>query len=194
MKKSLVMVLIVALIMVFAGCFPISLLLPPTFLPAGGFDTGFGLEMLVARERADLWLVGAQPRYGFADNAEGILSIATSPMLLIQGAFPLYLEAGGRLKLTDSPVISIYSGAGLLTVLGDGESIILPMLRIAPTIGFHLAGNTHAFLRGQAIFVSGPMIVVGLGLSGKHWILEGSVPLPYDESGLGIFLAAGVRF
>ncbi|HAA86466.1 MAG TPA: hypothetical protein DCE14_09010 [Kosmotogaceae bacterium] len=135
-------------------------MLPPTLLPAGGFDTGLGLEMLVTKERADLWLVGAQPRYGLAENAEGVLTIATSPLLLVQGAFPLYLEAGGRLKLTDSPVISVYSGAGLLTVLGNGESIKLPMFRLAPTIGFYLPGNTYAFLRGQVLYVSGPMFVL----------------------------------
>ncbi len=92
MKKSLVIGLILALTMVFDGCFPICLLLPPAFLPEGVFDTGLGLEMLVAKERADLWLVGAQPRYGFAENAEGVLTIATSPLLLVQGAFPCTLK------------------------------------------------------------------------------------------------------
>ncbi len=193
MKKRLLLGLIIASMVFFTGCLPIGLMLPPTFLPAGGFDIGVGAEVVIG-EGFFPWVFEAQPRYAFTDSVEGSMRVGISPFF-VEGVFPLYLEAGGRLRLTSSPVISVYGGGGFLTFLGgDGNGAFLPIFRISPTIGFRLGGETFAFLRGQALYAENFLFVIGGGLSGKHWILEGSVPLPFPDEGFGFFLTAGARF
>ncbi|GEM_PF-6848574 len=193
MKKRILLGVAIASLILFAGCIPFGLMLPPTFLPAGGFDIGIGAEMVIG-EGFFPWVFEAQSRYAFTDSVEGSLRGAISPFVF-EGVFPLYLEAGGRLKLTSSPVISLYGGGGFLAFLGgDVDNFFLPIFRVSPTIGIRLGGNTYAFLRGQALYADDFLFVVGGGLSGKHWILEGTVPFPYPTDSFGFFLTAGARF
>jgi hypothetical protein len=193
MKKRLVLALLIGSLIFFAGCLPIGLMLPPTFLPAGGFDIGVGAEVVVG-EGFFPWVFEAQPRYAFTDSVEGSMRIAISPFF-VEGVFPLYLEGGGRVRFTKNPVLSLYGGiGGLMFIGGETETPFLPIFRLAPTLGFRLGGTTYAFLRGQVLYAEGPLFVLGGGLSGKHWILEGSVPLPFSDEGFGFFLTAGARF
>ncbi|HAA86465.1 MAG TPA: hypothetical protein DCE14_09005 [Kosmotogaceae bacterium] len=64
MKKRLILGLLFGSLIFFAGCLPIGLMLPPTFLPAGGFDISVGAEVVVG-EAFFPWAFEARPRYAF---------------------------------------------------------------------------------------------------------------------------------